>query len=253
MKKCSEHPKIQKILGIISINKPYLLPSEEEEGIPASSNSPLTSNASQQSSLFSRSRSNFSSHSPSKADKARLLSPRTMNVSFHANSSKIQKILGMKSSNKPKSLPSGEEEVDPLSSNSPLTSNASQQSSSSNATHRSKNMHCSMVMPNKSVLKEADKFEYDKNKQVLTIYQNEFILPGSDIQKNMAIAMKLNINDDQCDECVICLGLFTSDNPRVPTLCECGKNKAPFHLPCLYQWIEQDSNCPVCRKLLRWK
>merc|ERR1712151_1041008 len=187
----------------------------EEEEDPSSSNSPLTSNISQQSSLFSRLRSNFNSHPPNKSVVKRFMLPKTIFLSSSANYH-------------------------------------SEYSRSPHMIHRTNSRCC--PMPNKSVLKEADKFEYDINKQVPTIYRDEFILPGSSIQKNMAMTMKLNINEDQCDdECVICLDLFTSSNPRMPTLCGCGKNKAPFHLPCLYQWIEQDKNCPVCRKLLRWE
>jgi len=108
------------------------------------------------------------------------------------------------------------------------------------------------VAPDKSFLKEANTYEYDVNKEVPTIYQNEFILPGSEIQKSMAIAMKANV-EDHGDECVICMDVFSPENPRMPTLCGCGENKTYFHLPCLYQWIEENRNCPSCRKLLRWE
>lgn len=47
-------------------------------------------------------------------------------------------------------------------------------------------------------------------------------------------------------ECVICLGEFTADNPRVYTLCRCGENKTHFHYPCLLVWLDQKTICPTC-------
>eukprot|EP00591_Stephanopyxis_turris_P010186 CAMPEP_0195515418 /NCGR_PEP_ID=MMETSP0794_2-20130614/6487_1 /TAXON_ID=515487 /ORGANISM="Stephanopyxis turris, Strain CCMP 815" /LENGTH=272 /DNA_ID=CAMNT_0040643829 /DNA_START=151 /DNA_END=966 /DNA_ORIENTATION=- len=89
------------------------------------------------------------------------------------------------------------------------------------------------------------------------IASNEIVLPGSDLQKAMALKMseamkkqqddsssKVTTDDgdtnrtsgEEIDECVICMEEFTSSNPRMPTLCGCGANKTHFHLPCLYQW-----------------
>mmetsp|Transcript_16603 Transcript_16603/g.47811 ORF Transcript_16603/g.47811 Transcript_16603/m.47811 type:complete len:314 (-) Transcript_16603:509-1450(-) len=81
---------------------------------------------------------------------------------------------------------------------------------------------------------------------------DEVVLPGSDLQKQMSVAMAATL-DEQGDECVICLEGFDTTNPRMPTLCGCGENRTYFHLPCLYQWVEQDRNCPSCRKRLRWE
>ena len=82
-------------------------------------------------------------------------------------------------------------------------------------------------------------------------------MPGSDTQKKMAQALcKSTTNeyiDQSEDECVICLDTFSYENPRMPTMCGCGENNASFHLPCLYQWMEKDKNCPTCRTELKWE
>lgn len=86
------------------------------------------------------------------------------------------------------------------------------------------------------------------------IEPEEVVLPGSDLQKQMAKAMSMGLEgQDWGDECVICMETFTKENPRMPTLCGCGENKTYFHLPCLYQYIEQSRDCPSCRKRLRWE
>jgi hypothetical protein len=51
-------------------------------------------------------------------------------------------------------------------------------------------------------------------------------------------------------ECVMCLDTFCDDNPKVRTLCNCGMNRTNFHLACLYQWLDRNNNCPVCREFL---
>lgn len=48
------------------------------------------------------------------------------------------------------------------------------------------------------------------------------------------------------DECIICLEEFTTDNPKVKTLCKCGENRSSFHYPCLLYWLEHKSSCPNC-------
>jgi hypothetical protein len=103
-----------------------------------------------------------------------------------------------------------------------------------------------------SPLKTAASF--DSSREVPTILAREIVLPGSLLQKQMAAAMAACVQttaDD--DECVICMEGFDPTNPRMPTLCGCGENKTYFHLPCLYQWIEQSKECPSCRKRLRWE
>lgn len=100
------------------------------------------------------------------------------------------------------------------------------------------------------ILTQASSF--DSSKEVLTIQTEQVVIPGSDLQHQMAKAMagKLEEHDD---ECVICMEGFDPTNPRMPTLCGCGENKTYFHLPCLYQWIEQSRNCPSCRETLQWE
>ncbi len=93
---------------------------------------------------------------------------------------------------------------------------------------------------------------YDKSREVPSIRAEEVVLPGSELQKQMAQSMA-DVLEAQGDECVICMEPFDSSNPRMPTLCGCGENKTYFHLPCLYQWIEQSRHCPSCRQLLRWE
>lgn len=130
---------------------------------------------------------------------------------------------------------------------STLSSDSSVEEGTSSITYSSNN-HSNKC----SKLTAAQTFEFDVNKEVPTIFNNEFVVPGSDIQQMMAFAMKQNVVDG-VDECVICMDEFTPENPRMPTLCGCGSNKTYFHLPCLYQWIEQNKNCPTCRKTLRWE
>ena len=93
---------------------------------------------------------------------------------------------------------------------------------------------------------------FDSSTDIPTINVDEIVLPGSALQKEMARAASLNL-EKQDDECVICMECFDPTNPRMPTLCGCGQNKTYFHLPCLYQWIEQSRECPSCRQKLRWE
>jgi hypothetical protein len=88
---------------------------------------------------------------------------------------------------------------------------------------------------------------------------DEIVLPGSEVQRAMAKQMQVEMDlmmeePYSLEECVICMDSFTPDNPRMPTLCGCGENKTYFHLPCLYQWIDQGGrNCPSCRQKLVWE
>ena len=93
---------------------------------------------------------------------------------------------------------------------------------------------------------------YDGSQDIPTIHLDEVVLPGSKLQHEMARAVSLKL-EDHGDECVICMEGFDPTNPRMPTLCGCGQNKTYFHLPCLYQWIEQCEECPSCRQKLRWE
>lgn len=93
---------------------------------------------------------------------------------------------------------------------------------------------------------------YNESPDIPTICLEEVVMPGSDLQQKMARAVSLNL-EAQGDECVICMEGFDPTNPRMPTLCGCGQNKTYFHLPCLYQWIEQSEDCPSCRQKLRWE
>jgi len=104
-----------------------------------------------------------------------------------------------------------------------------------------------------SPLRTATK--YNEINSIPSIRLEEVVMPGSDLQKEMATRMSTFVGgvDTIEDECVICMEGFTDSNPRMPTLCGCGENKTYFHLPCLYQWIEQDQNCPSCRTRLRWE
>ena len=87
-----------------------------------------------------------------------------------------------------------------------------------------------------------------------TINADEIVLPGSMVQQQMAEQMIRTANiQTNIDECVICMEPFDASNPRMPTLCNCGVNKTYFHLPCLYQWIEQSLECPSCRTKITWE
>ena len=88
---------------------------------------------------------------------------------------------------------------------------------------------------------------------------DEFVMPGSKLQKAMSEALRRE-NDCKCvteidyeDECVICFEGFDIDNPRMPTLCGCGENKTYFHLPCLLQWTDKHLECPACRQKITWQ
>ena len=110
-----------------------------------------------------------------------------------------------------------------------------------------------MKTPEKSSsppLRQAASF--DSSKEIPTIGAAEVVLPGSNLQREMAQVMSRSL-ERQDDECVICMEGFDASNPRMPTLCGCGQNKTYFHLPCLYQWIEQCRDCPSCRQKLRWE
>ena len=109
-------------------------------------------------------------------------------------------------------------------------------------------------------LRQASRF--DSSSDILTIRPDEIVLPGSDLQQQMAVAAlsKYHLTrtekttaEEEDDECVICMEGFDPTNPRMPTLCGCGENKTYFHLPCLYQWMEQSRECPSCRQSLRWE
>jgi len=102
-----------------------------------------------------------------------------------------------------------------------------------------------------SPLRTASSF--DGSREYPTILPEEVVLPGSKLQHQMAKAMKQYSIHESVDECVICMEGFDPTNPRMPTLCGCGENKTYFHLPCLYQWIEQSPDCPSCRQRLRWE
>ena len=54
-------------------------------------------------------------------------------------------------------------------------------------------------------------------------------------------------------ECVVCLEEFDADNPRMPTLCSCGDNRALFHYPCLLTYLEDKRHCPICRTELYYQ
>lgn len=119
--------------------------------------------------------------------------------------------------------------------------------------------HTSYFTPLK--LKEAQTFilSGERGKDAYpSIPLNEIVMPGSDVQRAMAKQMQLELDlmsesIHNHDECVICMDGFTPDNPRMPTLCGCGENKTYFHLPCLYQWIDQSRCCPSCRQKLVWE
>uniref|UniRef100_A0A7S1ZT87 RING-type E3 ubiquitin transferase n=1 Tax=Trieres chinensis TaxID=1514140 RepID=A0A7S1ZT87_TRICV len=105
-----------------------------------------------------------------------------------------------------------------------------------------------------SPLRAASSFGVEEGQHdiIPAIALDEIVMPGSELQKKMSEALSHKL-EDMGDECVICLEGFDPTNPRMPTLCGCGENKTYFHLPCLYQWIDQDENCPSCRKRLRWE
>lgn len=122
--------------------------------------------------------------------------------------------------------------------------------------HFSTTKDCKMLAP--SPLRQAVSFTATNDiNHLCTIHADEIVLPGSMIQQQMAEQMILStgksITTTMVDECVICMEPFDSSNPRMPTVCHCGTNKTYFHLPCLYQWIEQSEDCPSCRTKITWE
>lgn len=120
-----------------------------------------------------------------------------------------------------------------------------------------------------SPLKQADSFTSAKICKIPSIKLDEFVMPGSDLQKAMSEAVRkmststeetynefdgvaLGVDDSE-DECVICMEGFSDDNPRMPTLCACGENKTYFHLPCLLLWTDKNVNCPTCDTKITWE
>jgi hypothetical protein len=93
---------------------------------------------------------------------------------------------------------------------------------------------------------------FDSTREIPTINAEEFVMPRSLLQEEMAKAMAAKMQNED-DECVICMEGFDPTNPRMPTHCGCGRNRTYFHLPCLYQWIEQSRDCPSCRERLVWE
>jgi hypothetical protein len=104
--------------------------------------------------------------------------------------------------------------------------------------------------PPPSPLRQASSF--DSSRDIPVISNDEVVLPGSELQKEMAEWQSKTLERHD-DECVICMEGFDPTNPRMPTKCGCGENKTYFHLPCLYQWIEQSRECPSCRQRLKWE
>lgn len=105
-----------------------------------------------------------------------------------------------------------------------------------------------------SPLRVATKFHYNDTKNIPTIDNDEVVMPGSELQRQMSWRMNSSrFVPLQGDECVICLEPFEPTNPRMPTICACGQDKAFFHLPCLYQWVEHCPDCPACRQPLTWE
>lgn len=87
----------------------------------------------------------------------------------------------------------------------------------------------------------------------LSLSPDQLVLPGSAVQKAVALSLSgLDVGQSE-PECVICMEGFTTSDPKMLTLCECGVNKTCFHYSCLLRWTERDSTCPACRKELLWE
>jgi hypothetical protein len=93
---------------------------------------------------------------------------------------------------------------------------------------------------------------FHSTREIPSINAEEFVMPRSALQEEMAKAMAAKMQNED-DECVICMEGFDPTNPRMPTHCGCGRNRTYFHLPCLYQWVEQSRDCPSCRERLIWE
>ncbi|KAH6762949.1 hypothetical protein C2S52_020382 [Perilla frutescens var. hirtella] len=50
---------------------------------------------------------------------------------------------------------------------------------------------------------------------------------------------------DREEECPTCLEEYTPENPKIIAKC-CHH----YHLSCIYEWMERNSNCPVCGKVM---
>lgn len=69
---------------------------------------------------------------------------------------------------------------------------------------------------------------------------------------NNNVPMVATINNDT-PECVICLEEFSTENPIILTLCNCGENKIHFHYPCLLYYTRKKSTCPQCNAYMYYQ
>lgn len=85
---------------------------------------------------------------------------------------------------------------------------------------------------------------FDEHDQLLKLRTNSSVLQLSASSSNN------NAVVHRSPECVICMEEFSTENPRMPTLCACGENRTMFHYPCLLLWLEKKSTCPSCSSSL---
>lgn len=76
---------------------------------------------------------------------------------------------------------------------------------------------------------------------------NAEYMPGSEMQAAIALSLRLAGigGEPKTPECVICLDVFSEENPRLPTICSCGFDKSNFHKACLKRWMTKRGSC-VC-------
>ena len=91
---------------------------------------------------------------------------------------------------------------------------------------------------------------------VPSLSEDQIVLPGSAIQKAMALSLEGAEGlrkEGEDSECVICMEGFETSNPKMLTLCNCGMNKTLFHYSCLLEWTQKTDTCPSCRHELLWE
>ena len=83
-----------------------------------------------------------------------------------------------------------------------------------------------------------------------SLNSDKLVLPGSELQRAIALSMESSKLVTGVVECVICMENFDPQNPQMLTLCGCGMNKTLFHYQCLLEWLSKDPSCPACRNEL---
>ncbi|KAH7284994.1 hypothetical protein KP509_33G006400 [Ceratopteris richardii] len=90
-----------------------------------------------------------------------------------------------------------------------------------------------------SVVEAQHRDDLEALKRIVQLMENMIVSRAVDSDE---IRGQNNSDTIAVDHCPTCLEGFDSTNPRKTT--SCGHT---FHLPCLLEWMEQSTRCPICR------